>query len=264
MEVHHHPQLPKGEKKRFSEYLLEFLMIFLAVTMGFFAENIRERFTERHMEHEYIASLVADLCADTVKVTHYADTLRSAYEGLDTLVIQCYLPKNKMETAKMYYAYHHYCRVWYDLKLYDKTLVQLKNSGNLRLLDPVVADTLAAIDDQIAYFNERLAYFLEAQDKAVDEGLTFFDYTEYQKANTLSDGRLDLLDKGFLNIRYNPPLLNYDPAALKRFAGRIGHFRNLAAVMQSKMWAVFANAPPEHRLLKGRLSPQRMSTRVPL
>jgi hypothetical protein len=73
MEVHHHPQLPKGEKKRFSEYLLEFLMIFLAVTMGFFAENIRERFTERHMEQEYISSLVAELSSDTVKLSHYAE-----------------------------------------------------------------------------------------------------------------------------------------------------------------------------------------------
>jgi hypothetical protein len=237
MEVHHHPQLPKGEKKRFSEYLLEFLMIFLAVTMGFFAENIRERFTERHMEHEYIASLVTDLATDTVKLSHYTDTLRSAYEGLDTLVVQCYLPKNKMKTAKMYYAYHHYCRVWYDLKLYDKTLVQLKNSGNLRLLDPVVADTLAALDDQIAFFNDRLAYFLEAQDKAVDEGLFFFDYVEYQKANTRSDGSLDLLDQGLLRIPYDPPLLNYEPIALKRFAGRVGHFRNQAAVMTSKMQA---------------------------
>jgi hypothetical protein len=46
MEVHHHPHLPHGEKKKFKEYFLEFLMIFLAVTLGFFAENVREHFDE--------------------------------------------------------------------------------------------------------------------------------------------------------------------------------------------------------------------------
>ena len=45
MEVHYHPHMPKGEKKPFSEYLLEFLMISLAVTLGFFAESMREAIT---------------------------------------------------------------------------------------------------------------------------------------------------------------------------------------------------------------------------
>ena len=230
MEVHYHPHMPKGEKKPFTEYLLEFLMIFLAVSMGFIAESIRESITERHMERQYIASLVSDLEADTVKLTRYADTLRSAYKGLDTLAAQCFLPRSQMETARMYYTYHHYCRNWYDLKLYDKTLVQLKNSGNLRLLPAGVADSLAGLDDQIEFFNDRTAFFLEAQTKAVDEGLAFFDYSEYLKANTRADGSLDLHDEGFLHISYAPPLLSYDPLALKRFAGRIGIFRNLAGM----------------------------------
>lgn len=235
MEVHYHPHMPKGEKKPFSEYLLEFLMISLAVTMGFIAESVRESITERHMEREYMASLVSDLATDTVKLSLYSDTLSAAYQGLDTLVTQCYLPRNKMETARMYYAYHHYCRNWYDLKLYDKTLVQLKNSGNLRLIPAAVADSLAGLDDQIQFFNERTAFFLEAQTKVVDEGLTFFDYAEYRKANTRPDGSLDLHDQGFLYISYKPPLLSYDPLALKRFAGRVGIFRNLAGMRLAGM-----------------------------
>ncbi|HTJ12786.1 MAG TPA: hypothetical protein VL547_12200 [Dinghuibacter sp.] len=230
MEVHYHPHMPKGEKKPFSEYLLEFVMIFLAVTLGFVAESIRESITDHHKEREYMASLVADLVADTAKLSLYEDTLSAAYLGLDTLVTECYLPRAKMETARMYFAYHRYCRNWYDLKLYDKTLVQLKSSGNLRLVPADVADSLAGLDDQIQFFNDRMAFFLEAQTKAVDEGLAFFDYGEYRKANTMPDGQMDLHDLGFRRISYNPPLLSYDPLALKRFAGRIGIFRNLAGM----------------------------------
>jgi hypothetical protein len=54
MEVHHHPELPHGESKRFKEYVLEFLMIFLAVTMGFIAESIREHLSDSSKESEYI------------------------------------------------------------------------------------------------------------------------------------------------------------------------------------------------------------------
>jgi hypothetical protein len=117
-----------------------------------------------------------------------------------------------MDTRKMYYAYHHYCRQWYDLKLYDKTLVQLKSSGNMRLIPDDLSDSLALLDDRIAYFNDRLAYFLEAQNQVINEGLNFFDYSQYTKANTDSAGNLDIVtERGFLTLPYQPPLLSRDP-----------------------------------------------------
>ena len=232
MEVHHHPHAPHGEKKTFKEYFLEFLMIFLAVTMGFLSESIREHFHERRQEKEYISSLVGDLRSDTAKINHYIPVLRSAYMGLDTLVTQCYLPSNKMDTRKMYYSYHHYCRQWYDLKLYDKTLVQLKSSGNMRLISGKAVDSLALLDDRMEYFNDRLAYFLASQSQAIEEGLNFFDYAAYTKANTDSTGNLDIMgEQGFLTLSYRPSLLKYDPASLRHFAGNIGLFRNQTLLM---------------------------------
>lgn len=236
MEVHHHPQLPHGEKKPFKEYLLEFLMIFLAVTMGFFAENIREHLVERHKAKEYISSLVGDLGNDTAKLAYYLPRLREAYKGLDTLATQCYLPARQMDTRKMYYAYHHFCRQWYDLKLYDKTLVQLKSSGNMRLIPDDLSDSLALLDDRITYFNDRLAYFLEAQNQVINEGLNFFDYSQYTKANTDSAGNLDIVtERGFLTLPYQPPLLSRDPLSLKRFAGTVGLFRNQTLLIIQQM-----------------------------
>jgi len=68
MEVHHHPELPHGKKKRFKEYVLEFLMIFLAVTMGFIAENVREHISDHSKEKEYITGMIKDLAIDTANL----------------------------------------------------------------------------------------------------------------------------------------------------------------------------------------------------
>ena len=68
MEVHHHPELPHGDKKNFREYLLEGLMIFIAVFMGFVAENIREHISDNSKEKNYARSLYSDLKKDSAQL----------------------------------------------------------------------------------------------------------------------------------------------------------------------------------------------------
>jgi hypothetical protein len=245
MEVHHHPQLPHTGKVGAKHYLLEYLMIFLAVATGFFAENIREHLSDKKKEKEYMASLVEDMKSDLHKFSYYIPILRQGYVGLDTLVEKCYLDKQNMQTRKMYYAYHHYCRIWYDLKIYDKTLIQLKNSGNLRLFSSEVEDTLASLDEEIENFNlNHFSRFLEAQNTAAEYGFNIFDYSVYTKANVDKTGNLDITDQGFLSISYDPPLLTWDKTYLKQFASRVGHLRNqmlhMMELMQSEELAIEA------------------------
>src|ERR1700733_3130485 len=85
MEVHHHPELPHGEKKRFKEYVLEFLMIFLAVTMGFIAENIREHFSDNSKENDYITGMVKNLAVDTTRLNETIKETILQNKGLDSL-----------------------------------------------------------------------------------------------------------------------------------------------------------------------------------
>src|SRR5271169_6835918 len=83
MEVHHHPELPHGEKKRFKEYFLEFLMIFLAVTLGFVAENLREHITSRSKEKEYIRAFVRNVQEDTARLRYIIQFDSVQVAGID-------------------------------------------------------------------------------------------------------------------------------------------------------------------------------------
>lgn len=225
MEVHKHPH-HVTHKKKWTEYLLEFFMLFLAVFLGFVAENVREVSVEKHREKEYVASMVEDLQQDSIKINNYLPFLHSLEAGLDTLVHQCYLYLNgQADTRTMYYCYHHYCRGWQDLKLYDKTLVQLKNSGSMRLINTSVADTLSKLDAAIQFYNDQVSRMLEQQNKAVDMGMNIFDYNEYEKAN-FNSGHISVNDSGFLNISYQPVLIQTDSVYIKQFASRVGFFRN--------------------------------------
>src|ERR1700753_2707252 len=98
MEVHHHLELPHGEKKHFKEYMLEFLMIFLAVTMGFIAENIREHLSDSSKEKEYITGLIKDLKVDTTSLNFIIRRGRLQLKGIDTLRS---IPKNKLSDIKV-------------------------------------------------------------------------------------------------------------------------------------------------------------------
>src|SRR3954463_11341697 len=147
MEVHKHPH-HVTHKKRWPEYLLEFFMLFLAVFLGFVAENIREHITERAKEKEYIHSLVEDLQTDTAILHRMIPEMRKNIRGLDTLIDQTYLAlEGKADTRLLYYTYHHYCRNVFNVELSQRTLNQLKNSGNMRLIhDKDVAISISQME----------------------------------------------------------------------------------------------------------------------
>jgi hypothetical protein len=225
MEAHHPHHVT--HKKKWTEYLLEFFMLFLAVFLGFLAENVRESNAEKAREKEYVSSMVDDLLQDSIKMQEFIPYVTELQAGLDTLVHLCSMyNKNTSDTRKMYYAYHHYCRGWKDLKIYDKTLVQLKSSGNMRIIKKSVADTLSKLDAGIQFYNEQLLRLLDAQNNAVNMGMNIFNYIEYEKANT-TNGETNITDEGFLTMTYQPALIQSDPVYLQQFAGRVGFFRNL-------------------------------------
>ena len=130
MEVHHHPHV---EKKSFKEYLLEGLMIFLAVSMGFIAENIREHIGDRSKEREYILSIKKDLETDTTNLNLWLPAMQGSIRDMDTLVSLLSNPIKINRGNDLYYL----ARLSTRTKLFeenDNTLVDLKSSGNFRLI----------------------------------------------------------------------------------------------------------------------------------
>jgi hypothetical protein len=143
MEVHHHPHV---EKKNFKEYFLEFLMIFLAVTMGFFAEGIRESVSDHSKEKEYILSLVQDLRDDTSSISKTVNQLIDASKILDTMLIQLKNGTPDPAVLNRIISSHFWTYAGYSYN--NRTVQQLKNSGNFRLLrNEAVADSILQYDN---------------------------------------------------------------------------------------------------------------------
>src|SRR5580658_7941316 len=131
MEVHHHPQV---ENKRFKEYFLEFLMIFLAVTMGFFAESLRESLSDHSREREYMKSLVEDLASDTAQLKQNARRWHVFISNDDSLRKYLRPSSHKFDT-KQCYKYAASIYEFTEFHYSDRTIEELRNSGNFRLVE---------------------------------------------------------------------------------------------------------------------------------
>ena len=142
MEVHHHAHTAR---KKWTHYFWEFLMLFLAVTLGFFVENQREHYIEAKREKQYIQSFYEDLTADERDLQSNISFLRSQAQQADSLhsllksittkqpanIVYMYLRGVTRSTAGLLYPN-------------DKTIVQLRNAGGMRLIrNKLVSDSMA-------------------------------------------------------------------------------------------------------------------------
>ena len=142
MEVHTHTHTPR---KKWTHYFWEFLMLFLAVTLGFFVENQREHYIEGQREKKYIQSFYEDLTADERDLQSNINFLRSQAQQADSLHS---LMRNitTKQPANIVYMYLRGVTRGTAGLLYpnDKTIVQLRNAGGMRLIrNKLVSDSMA-------------------------------------------------------------------------------------------------------------------------
>ena len=152
MEVHHHshtsdPDSHRGRKK-WTHYFWEFLMLFLAVFCGFLAENQREHMVENQREKKFIQSLASDLAADTLRLSYILQQRQSRTEMLDSFATLINKPDAASNSRYLYYYNSLATRGWsFRFSPVDGTMQQLKNAGNLRLIQKsVVSDSIIAYD----------------------------------------------------------------------------------------------------------------------
>lgn len=142
MEVHHHTHTAG---KKWTHYFWEFFMLFLAVTLGFFVENQREHFIEHKREKQYIQSFYEDLMADELDMQNNIEYLRAQARHADSLEI---LLKNATTTQPANRIYMYLREIIRSsgglLFPNDRTIVQLRNAGGMRLIkNKAVSDSMA-------------------------------------------------------------------------------------------------------------------------
>ncbi len=136
MEVHHHAHDPAAphHKKNWKSYFWEFLMLFLAVLCGFFAEYQLEHKIERDREKQFMQTMIEDLKTDSAQLSRLIASRKKRIRELDTLFNLIASDEYLTNGKKVYMLYE--IPYWDVLRFFpsDRTMLQLKNGGNLRLI----------------------------------------------------------------------------------------------------------------------------------
>jgi hypothetical protein len=199
-------------------YLFEFLMLFLAVFCGFLAENLREHIVEHNREKQFMQSMLEDLEKDALAMKNESELAVIQYTGLDSLTKIIYEGKlDHFRIRKMYELQRKYLSPL-TLRLINRTELQLKNSGGMRLIrNRQVADSI------IYYWGiTELLYITEDninihREKAKDISFTLFSNKYYKDSEDWSSHM-------FIG---EPELTTRNPAVLSEFANRVSHMRDL-------------------------------------
>ncbi len=224
MEVHHHPQV---EKKNFREYFLEFLMIFLAVTMGFFAESLRENITDKEKEKEYIKSFVQNLKDDTTSMGNVIAENNMKIKKLENLMSFSFKNLSDSHTRKLFYKSCNYIGYYSVFKSNDATMLQLKNSGGLRLIKKKnVADSISFYDNVVKILYEAEALYSDATTTTIKADREVLDYStsydsSYFKNDSLTDKPLPFVTNDPQKIKLLFNMVDYEIGATQNYVKNI-------------------------------------------
>ena len=133
MEVHAHTHTAR---KKWTHYFWEFLMLFLAVFCGFLAEYQLEHTIEKDREKQFINQLYRDIKFDTTSLRKVIESRKRKADLLDSLSILLASGNLQDQSSELYYL-GRYATRFYDVRFIpnDGTLQQLKNAGNMRLIN---------------------------------------------------------------------------------------------------------------------------------
>jgi hypothetical protein len=195
-------------------------MLFLAVFLGFIAENIREHQVEKERGREYVKSFQEDLCKDTAILRLNVERLKRISIAGDSLIK--IIQQNRIqlpEDLKKLYDYNLTSLAGFtSTGLTDRTSVQLKNSGGMRLITgkkiiDAIIDYWAGVDQLAKVESIAQEMRLHAREKSY----LIFDNRYYIDSSI--NGKRVISDQAQLMIKEN--------LVLTEFGNRVAHIKNL-------------------------------------
>ena len=222
MEVHAHTHTPR---KKWTHYFWEFLMLFLAVFCGFLAEYQLEHMIEHQREKQFMKSMVEDLEKDTLILKRESNRAQELYIGLDSLTEIIFKGKLEQSEVRKIYVLQRKCLVPLTLQLINRTELQLKNSGGMRLIRKrQITDSLIAYWSAAEVLYETKTNINEHRDKAKDLSFTIFNSKYYNHSG----------DAFIEELVGDPELVVRNEIILNEFAGRVSHMSDLLKYLYTK------------------------------
>ena len=210
MEVHAHTHT---SRKKWTHYFWEFLMLFLAVFCGFLAEYQLEQTIERHREKEYIQSMVEDLQKDTAQVARLSNALLNKQKQIDSIFMY-YENLHKGFNPVLYRNLE--AINGFSIFIYtDRTILQLKNSGGMRLIkNKKASDGIMNYDAFVRNYQNNDAYVQRYWEFLTFQRLGIIDRQVLEK-----DLKLKTVEEVKLSSKNY--LLTTDPVTLGKFRNSI-------------------------------------------
>jgi hypothetical protein len=236
MVVHHHAHAPQG-KNKWKEYLFQFFMLFLAVFCGFLAEYQLEHTIEHQREKVYMKGLWQNLAADTAMINDHVSYAQFLAKGLDSLQQNLYADTVLRNAGPIYRQYATYLRQ-VSPRFNDQVIIQLRNSGNLRLVkNKEITDKISLYWSQINQLEniaekagERLDYSQEAAYKIFKRK---YLVEQVNTADKTSSQYIAVPGARFMTASI-PDLVAY-ANSLSRLSGTIGTFYVSNMVYQERL-----------------------------
>ncbi len=221
MEVHHHSHAGHG-KKNWKSYFWEFLMLFLAVFCGFLAEWQLEHVIEHSREKEFMESMIVDLKTDSATLAKMKSNFGLINTHIDSL--KPLLKDNELLDKNATEIYQHQVYLYLFTKwIYaDRTIDQLKNSGNFRLIrNKAVSNGISKYDGFIRNFiDDMQKSLIQKQWQGITEaGSDIFKpsvFREYFNSGYFSHHSVVLPD--------SPYFLTNDKIVLQKFINKLDQY----------------------------------------
>lgn len=221
MEVHHHTHAAHG-KKNWKTYFWEFLMLFLAVFCGFMAEYQLEHTIEHQREKQFMSSMVEDLQKDVVMLENELKVVMVQHTKLDSLTKIIYEGTLEPEHVRKMYELQRRYLYPLTLTLINRTELQLKNSGAMRLIrNRQVADSIISYWSTTELLYETREAFNVHRGKAKDISFSLFNNKYYKHTVDFS------LDFPLDSLMGEPKLMSKNPVLFIEFANRVSHMSDL-------------------------------------
>jgi len=231
MEVHSHIHTAR---KKWTHYFWEFLMLFLAVFCGFLAENFREHQVENRRERQFIHSMIDDVKLDTTALKGIFVRRIRRKEMFDSLSLLLNSSQRDKYVSRLYFFVRQMQRLSPVTFTYnDRTIQQLKNGGNMRLIRK------SSVTDAVVLYDAAVRDMYTTQERENDYMLQSLPHI-YR----IFDGQvMDLMIDSASAIHEPPHHVNFLPDAqtsLKDFNGTLHSIKSSNIVLINKVRIMIA------------------------
>ena len=196
-------------------------MLFLAVFCGFMAENFREHTIEHRREKDFMISMLNDLKSDALQLKRMDSVFATVTKHIDSLIP---LLKSGIldENAEAIYKHQVMLNIFYKWIYSDRTILQLKNSGNFRLIRKKdVSDAIISYDGYMFNFVGMMqeSYILPLSKRISESGTEIFKsvvFRDYFRSGGWSNHPVKVPEK--------PYFLTMDKIELQKFINLLDQY----------------------------------------